>query len=271
VLAAKAGATIHDMPLPRIQSIELNDQPWVPAALRDTVIEALSLTLKWGRILEGLVDPFAGFLREAGTRRVLDLGAGAGAPGELLASALAARGTPVDWILTDLFPRPGVWRRIAARVPTISHVDQPIDATAIPGELSRDRARTLLNVLHHFPRPLARAVIRDAIESRAPIFIAEGFERTPLGFLPFAPLGVPALYASPLLARDRRLARILLTWVTPAALAASIWDGFVSTLRVYTEPELREMAEDAPYRWTYGNYRFAPFGKGYYFYGVPIV
>jgi hypothetical protein len=64
--------------------------------------------------------------------------------------------------------------------------------------------------------------------------------------------------------------KALLVWLTPIALAASIWDGLASTLRVYTEAELREMV--APlgdtFAWEYGTYAFAPFGRGYYFKGV---
>lgn len=258
--------------LPRVQAIELNDQPWVPAVLRDTVIEALSRTLAWGKILDSLADPLLTFLDRADTDSVLDLGSGGGAPADILMRALRERGRSVDWTMTDLFPRPLVWEGLTGdHKGALRFVRDPVDATDIPEELGRGKARTIINVLHHLPPPLARGVLRDAVKSRAPIFVAEGFERTPLGFLPFAPVGVAALAAGPLFAKEQRLARALLAWFTPVALAVSIWDGFVSTLRVYTEQELREMAgQDAPYEWTYGHYRWAPFGKGYYFYGVPM-
>ena len=45
----------------------------------------------------------------------------------------------------------------------------------------------------------------------------------------------------------------------------------MSTLRVYTEADLRSMVAplgDA-FRWEYGTYDFKPFGRGYYFRGVP--
>lgn len=266
------------MQLRRVQAFEFNDQPWVPAVLRDTIVESLSLTLKWGRILEGLAAPLSAFLEEAGTTRVLDLGAGGGGPASVLLRALAREGRRLEWTLTDLFPRPAVWQRLADRHPgELEFVATPVDATAIAPDLSRGRARTIINVLHHLPPKVARGVLRDAIESRAPIFVAEGFERSPLRFLSFAPFGLPALAASPLLAPDDRWARALLTWATPVALCASIWDGFVSTLRVYTEAELREMVAPAAgfdelhgYRWTYGHYTWVPFGKGYYFHGIPI-
>lgn len=263
------------MPLRRVQAFEFNDLPWVPAVLRDTIVESLSLTLAWGGILEGLAEPLSTFLREAGSARVLDIGAGGGGPAVALIDALARRGQRVEWTLTDLFPRAAVWQRLVDRHGGDSRfVPQPVDATAIDPQLSAGRVRTIINVLHHLPAPVARGVLRDAIASRAPIFIAEGFERSPIRFASFAPFGLPALAASPILAPRDHLARALITWLTPIALMASVWDGIVSTLRVYTEAELREMVAPGNgtgdgYRWTYGHYTWTPFGKGYYFHGLP--
>jgi hypothetical protein len=262
------------VPLPRVQAFEFNDQDWVPAVLRDTIVEALSRTLRWGKILDNLADPFERFLEATGSSEVLDIGSGAGGPATILADRLAARGRDVRFLLSDLFPRVEVWDRLRSAQPDhIDFVPAPVDATAIPAHLSEGRARAILNVLHHLPPALASSVIRSAIRDRAPLFVAEGFERTPLGFLPFAPTGVAALALSPVLASDRRLQRALLTWATPLGIAASVWDGFVSTLRVYTEEELREMTrgEDASesYAWAYGTYAFPFGGRGYYFMGWP--
>jgi SAM-dependent methyltransferase len=260
------------MPLPRVQSFEFNDHPLVPAVLRDTIVESLSHALRWGRVIDGLVEPFERFLDGAGTSAVLDLGSGAGAPASILAAGLAKRGRDAQFMLTDLYPRALAWERLARIQPEhLTFTSEPVDATAILPEVSRGRARAILNVMHHFPPELATAVIASAIRDRAPLFIAEGFERTPFGFLPFALSGLTGLIASPIAASDRRAMRILLTWLTPIALATSIWDGFVSTLRVYTEADLREMVAACPggedYTWEYGRYSFPMGGRGYYFMG----
>ncbi|NUO47935.1 MAG: hypothetical protein HOV80_03665 [Polyangiaceae bacterium] len=261
------------MPLPRVQAFEVNDHPRAPAVLRDTIVESLSRTLRWGKILSGLVEPFGRFLDRAKATEVLDLGSGAGGPAAVLSTALAERGRDVRFLLTDLFPHTEVWERLKEQHPrSLDYVPEPVDATAIPPPIAAGRARAILNVLHHFPPDLARAVITSAIRDRAPLFIAEGFERTPLGFLPFAPAGLPAIALSPILSQERRLARALLAWATPVLLISSLWDGFVSTLRVYTEEELRAMTEGVPgadaYEWTYGTYRFPFGGRGYYFMGT---
>jgi hypothetical protein len=260
--------------LPRAQLFEFNDAPWAPEALRETIVEALSRTLAWGRILESLVGPFEEFLAETGAREVLDLCSGAGGPAAILSEEIArAGGTPPRFLLTDLNPHPQAWQRIKHAHPeNIDYVSTSVDATNIPEGLGRGRARVIINALHHFPPSLAGEIVRGACAGSPGVFIAEGFERNPLRFAAFARAGVPALYANPILSPRRKLAKAAITWAAPLALAAAVWDGLVSTLRVYTEAELREMVAplgDA-FEWTYGTYDFAPGGRGYYFAGVRV-
>jgi SAM-dependent methyltransferase len=232
-------------------------------------VESLGRTLRWGRILDGVAAPFASFLERSRASSVLDVGSGSGEPAALLATALRRQGRAVpSLLLTDLFPRVEAWQALAEAEPAITFHAEAVDATAIPPALGEGRARTIINVLHHFPPPLAAAVLADAVRSGAPTFVVEGFERDPRGFLPFAPAGVVALAMAPLLTRKSRVAKALLAWATPIALAASIWDGFVSTLRVYTEAELREMVAAAggdPARWAYGTFDFPLGGRGTWF------
>ena len=259
--------------LPRLQLFEFNDLPWMPAAVRDTVVESLSRTLAWGGILEGLVVPFEAFLARAGAREVLEIGSGGGGPAIILARAIARRGAASPkFILTDLHPRVEAWTRARNEHPgMIDFEPSPVDASRIPSELGNGRARSIINVLHHFPRDLAAAILEDAVRGSRGVFVAEGFERNPLMFANFAVAGLPALFVNPVLSPKDRLAKAALTWLSPAALAISLWDGLVSTMRVWSESELREMVAPfgAKWQWEYGTYEYPPLGKGYYFHGVP--
>jgi hypothetical protein len=159
----------------------------------------------------------------------------------------------------------------AAQPEVVDFVPDSVDATRISDTLGRGRARVIINSFHHFSPGLARAILHGAAADGAPgIFLAEGFERNPLGFASFVPAGLPALMAGPVLSERRRLQKALLAWATPVGLLASIWDGVVSTLRVYTEAELRDMVAPlgSAFEWTYGRYSFGAGGRGYYFYGV---
>jgi hypothetical protein len=260
------------MARPRRHLFEFNDSPWAPVALRETVVESLSRTLAWGRVLEELVPPFQDFLARAQVDEVLDLCSGAGEPAAILAREIARTGSePPRFLLTDLQPHLEAWARLRESLPgVVDFVAEPVDATTIPEEVGRGRARVVINALHHFEPDLAGAILRGACDQSPGIFVAEGFERRLLGFLPFVAAGIPAILANPVLSPRRNVEKALFTWLLPVAFVVSTWDGLVSTMRVYSEDELRAMVAplgDA-FTWEYGTYRFAPFGRGYYFFGV---
>ncbi len=118
---------------------------------------------------------------------LLDLGAGAGGPARILAKALSRSGRTVPrFVLTDLHPRVGAWS--AARDAHPEAIDfhaTPVDATNVPDDLAAGRARTIINVFHHFPPELATAALRDAVWGAKGVFVAEGFARDPLQFANF--------------------------------------------------------------------------------------
>ena len=261
------------MELPRVQAFEFNESPSVPAFVRDTVVESLSRALRWGHILGGLVPPFERFLRESGSTEVLDLCAGAAGPATILASEMQQRNiVPPRFLMTDLFPQIDAWEAARAAHPgVIDFVGDPVDATRIPAPLAEGRARVIINALHHFPPELARGIFEDAVRGSRGIFVAEAFERTPLGFVSMWPAGLLALLVNPLVTKKDRLAKAALTYLTPLTAGIALWDGVVSSLRIYSKSDLFEMV--APFgdtfRWEYGLYHFRPFGRGMYFYGVP--
>ncbi|MGB5349718.1 MAG: polyphosphate kinase 2 [Polyangiales bacterium] len=259
--------------LPRTQLFEFNDRDWVPASLRDTIIETLSRSLDWGGFLRPLVPVMDDFLSLAGTREVLDLCAGAAGPALILTDEAQRIGIRAPrFLMTDLFPRVPLWTRARAQHPeSIDFIAEPVDATRIPASLSNGRARVIVNAFHHFPPALAGSILRDAVESHAPIFISESFERDPRGALPLIPIGIPSLLATPLLSPRDRLAKAAWTWLTPIALAAGAWDALISTLRVYSERDLLELVSPfgQSYEWSYGTYDYPFGGRGCYFQGIP--
>lgn len=257
----------------RIQAFEFNDEAWAPAPLRDVIVEALSRTLAWGGMLRGLVGPFSDFVKASGATEVLDLCAGAGGPAEILATEMKRAGVaPPKFVLTDLYPRVEAWEAARAAHPDVVTFEaSPVDATKIAPELGRGRARAIVNAFHHFPPDVAQALLADAALGSEGVFVSECFGRNPAGFLNFVPFGLPALLVAPALSRRDHVAKALVTWATPMAVLASAWDGFVSTLRVYTEAELFAMV--APlgdcFRWEFRTYPVPPFGRGTCFFGVP--
>ncbi|MBL8917042.1 MAG: hypothetical protein JNM17_40430 [Archangium sp.] len=260
------------MKLPRLQLFEFNDAPWAPAVLRETLTEALSRAIRWGKLSEGLVEPLAECLRRSGTSKVMDLCAGAGGPAIVLSEAMARRGHDVHFLMSDLYPSVPHWEAACAANPErLGFIRESVDATAIPRELAGDRVRVIINALHHFPPSLARAVIRGAAEGAPGVFIGETLTRNPLSFYAMAGAGLAGLYSTPFLAKNARLAKTALTWLSPIALAASAWDGTVSSMRTYTSDELHEMVSDLPgWEWSSGTFPHSfGLGTGNWFAGVP--
>jgi hypothetical protein len=261
------------MALPRMHLFEFNDSPWAPRAIRDTIVESLSRTLAWGRLLAGLVAPFEEFVARAAVDEVLDVCSGAAGPARILIDEIKRAGRkPPRFVLTDLQPQIDAWQDARAAFPDeIRFVEEAIDATAIPRDVAGGRARVIINSFHHFSPELAQSILRDAVAGSAGIFIAEPWERNPLRFATFIPVGVVALALNPILSARDRVQKALLTFASPAVVAASIWDGLVSTVRVYSREELEAMV--APlgdrFTWTWGYHRYSIGGRGYYFYGVP--
>lgn len=256
--------------MPRLQLFEFNDAPWAPVALRETIVEALSNTLRWGHMLDGLVAPLARCLQSAGTTKILDLCSGAGAPADVLCTAMVKRSHDVNFLMSDLFPATDKWEQLTAANRRLSFVREPVDATRIPSELGKGRVRVIINALHHFPPNVAREVLRGACHDAPGVFIAEGLVRNPLSFAAMAPVGLLALLATPALANDKLLQRAALTWFSPIALAAAVWDGTVSSMRTYLPEELREMTWDLDgWTWTSGEYSHSRgLGRGNWFSGA---
>lgn len=257
------------MGLPRFQLFEFNDLPAAPQVLKDAIIESLSTTLQRGRMLDGLLPHFEAFLDRCGSHEVLDLCAGAGGPAGIVLKSLRQAGDrDLRFLLTDLQPQLEAWQTLRdAHAGALDFIAEPVDATAIPPALSTGRVRLIINALHHFSPPLVQAVFDDAIRSEAPIFIAESFRRDPRGFLSFLIPGAPVLLTNALRAK-RPIAAALMT---PAAIAAALWDGLVSTLRVYEAPELRAFVQHSPpgWEWTFSEYPVPWGGTGTFFCGIP--
>lgn len=85
-------------------------------------------------------------------------------------------GGAVDFVLTDLHPHVESWEAAAKKSDHLTYVSSPVDATHAPTHLLRKYAKTngndkkgifrLFNLaFHHFDDDLARAILKDTIET----------------------------------------------------------------------------------------------------------
>lgn len=245
------------MPLPRVHAFELNDQPWLPEALRRAETDYLGFVVAKAGAFTPLAARLAALVDAPGGGRIVDLCAGGGGPyPELLADVERARGRPTELVLTDLRPN----ARLAARLGPVADRARvepaPVDARRVSPALGG--VRTLFDGLHHFRPAEARALLGDAARARVPILVAEASERSVAALLASLLIPLFVLLATPFV-RPRSGWTLLFTYVVPILPLAIFWDGLVSCLRSYRVDELRALVaglEDG-YEWEAGAVRKA--------------
>ncbi len=258
----------------RIHAFEFHERSECPGVIRESIVETLGRGLRWGRIYDGVGQRFADFCQRANCRTVLDLCSGTGEPVSILLDALRRRGMEApQFITSDLFPNRVAMQRVAKRWPgQVEVLPHPVDASAVPGHIEH-QARTVISAFHHFPPQLAAKILADAVSQRKAIFIVEPCPRRLSRFAAMIPVLAISMYINPFLAGSQRLLKGLLTYGVPIVPALGLWDGLVSTFRMYNKRELKQMISDLSggYRWQFYEAPFFPGGVATVFEGIPAV
>ena len=243
----------------RLHLMELEDQPWLPAVVRDLATDYLQFIQQRFRLDRAMTPLIRRALDEGRTSEIVDLCSGGSGPLLGLVTDLAAEGRQVHATLTDLFPNLAAFDKIAAASNGLVRYErEPVDARRVPSRLAG--LRTIFNGFHHFRPPDARAVLHAAAEARQPIAIFEVSERS-LRTLPVLLTPIFVWLSTPFM-RPFTPQRFLWTYIVPLVPLTCLWDGVVSQLRAYTVAELRALCQgSAPMRWEAGQVAIAK-GRG---------
>jgi hypothetical protein len=240
--------------LRRVQLIELHEQPWFPAFLRDEITD----TLQNGMNRLGAYAPIAPLLQtvlqSTCSASIIDMCSGAGGPWLDLSRRLQKNAaTSLQILLTDKYPNLVAFQSASAVSQNhISFHSAPVDATKVPPELRG--FRTMFTSFHHFHPAEARAVLQNAVDAGQGIGIFEVTRRTPTTMaLMFLWALLPFLFTPWI--RPFRWSRLLFTYVLPMIPLVLFFDGVVSCLRTYRPQELRDLIAKltaAEYHWELG-------------------
>ncbi len=231
---------------------ELMDQDWWPDRFKKMETEYLGAANRLLGLYRPAVSKLGRAMRHIGCRRIVDLCSGSGTHLEpILAQMEAEQGRACQVTLTDIAPHPATYAEISRKNARFGHVGTSVDARAVPDHLRG--FRTLFAGFHHFPPDQARNILKDAFDKGTGIAVFEHTRRRPLDILSmlFTPVVVWAL--TPFI-RPFRFSRLFWTYIVPVIPLAILWDGIVSALRSYTEPELRAMIEplaSPEYQWEF--------------------
>jgi hypothetical protein len=239
--------------MPRIQFIEIHDQSWFPASLRDQVTDDLQVLLNIGKPYEAILPQLGEGIERAGCDRVLDLCSGAGGPWPWLVDAIEREEKQqIQVQLSDKYPNTSAQERAKKSSTNLRYHSDTIDATRVTRELSG--FRTLFTSFHHFPPQQAREILRDATASGRGIGVFEIPGRRPLTLLLLPLVLVADILLVPFLS-PFSLKRLLWRWLIPIVPLVLLFDGIVSCLRAYSPGELHGLIANlsgAGYTWKIG-------------------
>ncbi len=240
----------------RVQLFEIEDQAWCPKAIRDAATDYLQFSQRINTPYAPVIPRLRDVVARSGGE-IVDLCSGGAGPWPSILHAFAETSTRVRVTLTDKYPNIPAFQAAQAAFPdAITYVAEPVDATEVPTNLTG--ARTMFTAFHHFPPPLARAILADAVRRRQMIIVCEATEHKTGPILIMFLTPIIALVVTPMI-RPFRWSRLLWTYLLPVIPVMLLWDGIVSCLRTYSPDELRALTADLGdgYTWEIGQDRSA--------------
>ncbi|GAP87058.2 hypothetical protein SAMD00023353_2500810 [Rosellinia necatrix] len=163
----------------------------------------------------------------------------------------------VKFVLTDLHPHVESWAKAARASPHLTYVSAPVDAAAAPPGLvaraggggGRGVFRLFNLAFHHFDDHLARAILKDTVETSDGFGIFELQSRDVSSFVSCLMFGVFIFLIAPLLYWWSPQV-LFFVYVVPVVPFVLVFDGFISSLRTRTADEVEVLlrtcgAEDA--------------------------
>ena len=239
---------------------EFEDQPWLPATLRDTITDVLSFFLALSRPYDHAFALISKIFRISDRAKLLDLCSGSGAPARMMHDALVrSEERSIEMDLSDKFPNKDCQdpdRQV-----------RPFDV--LVSQSGGKELRTMFSAFHHFQPFHARRILANSVDERAPIAIFEFTQRSLLG-IAFMIIGLPIIFLCSPFIRPFKWSRIFWVYVVPAAPLVLLWDGIVSAIRTYTPRELITMTEGLDdYYWQSGIIDKGWFTKVTYLTGIP--
>jgi len=237
----------------RMHLIEIHEQPWCPASLRDALTDYLQFAIESGNPYGAIVERLKQSVLRARATRIIDLCSGGGGPWRRLHREFASTNFPIEVCLTDKYPNLAAFRLAQTESGgKLSFYPEPVNAESVPHELKG--FRTFFSSFHHFKPEVARAILNDAAQQRQGVGVFEATVRRPLAILLMFLTPLIVLLVTPLI-RPFRWSRLCWTYVLPLVPMIVLWDGVVSCLRTYSPAELRELTNglgEADYLWVSG-------------------
>jgi hypothetical protein len=217
---------------------EFIDQRWFPEIIRNYETDFLQFLSNKTKLFVPIAPALLKGLKKTNGTQILDLGSGGGGAFLSLNEELIQQEPRIQIQLSDYYPNKEAFQFTINQVKNITAIDESVDARNVPKELTG--FRTLFLTFHHFRPADAKAILQNAIDSKAGIAIIEAQERSFKSILAMSFSWLSVLITTPFI-RPFSFGRILFTYIIPIVPIFTVWDGIVSSLRTYSEEELKQM------------------------------
>ena len=252
----------------RIQLFEWEDLPHFPVFLRNALTSYLSLVWTVGGFYKKTLPILQKALNILPQPHITDLCSGAGGAIPRLYTELKKKHPNIQITLSDQYPNLERLRLVQQQSHgAITFRETPTDARTIMTQ--PETLCTMFLALHHFSPQDAQKIFQNSMNHGVPIAIFEIQQRSifdVLLMLIHIPLSMLVL---PLTKPCWK--QIICTYIIPIIPFCITWDGIISTLRTYSQQELRELVQacdDPGYQWQYGKVCH-PLHSVTYFLGLP--
>ena len=253
----------------RIHLFEFEDLDWFPGFLRDYGTDFLQFLANLTNTFLPVIPVIQRGVEKSGNNQIIDLGSAGGGPLPQLNKVLKKQNPELKILLTDYFPNMDALEIAKRKADNIDYIKTPVDARNVPNDLRG--LRTLFLTFHHFRPEDAKTILQNAIDSKNAIAIFEGQERSFLSLLAMFLSPVSVLLTT-FFIRPFKPGRLFFTYIIPLVPLFVWWDGIVSSLRTYSEEEMKglinELINKDDFEWEVGRIRSGP---GYILYLLGVV
>ncbi|EAY27410.1 hypothetical protein M23134_06811 [Microscilla marina ATCC 23134] len=246
--------------MPRLHLFEIEDFPWYPAVIREGQTDFLRFMMQTFDVFRAVIPHLREAQQKSDRHHLVDFCSGGGGSMLLIRKHLKQDSkTPFRATLSDLYPNIKAFEYVQkASNGDIDFKTTPVDAANPPADTPQG-FWTIFNGFHHFRPAQAQQILATAVERKTPIGIFEPIDKSLFQIIiNTIVLLVLMLVLTPFV-RPFKWSRLLFTYLVPVIPLCTIWDGFVSVLRLYTPKDLRQMVSAIPeteaYEWKIGKAR----------------
>ncbi len=237
---------------------EFEDKEWLPAIIRDGMMDYLHFVLNSGNFYEPVVPLIIELVKQTRSATVIDLCSGGGGTVEQIQKNIGHKyKQQVHFVLTDKFPNLDAFKFIQKKYNgKVSYFAEPVNAVQVHPSLKG--VRTIFSAFHHFDTDTAKQVISNAVHAKEGIGIFDGGNKNLFFILCISILHPIAFFLFTPFFRPFKWSRLLLTYIIPVVPLCTIWDGIASVTRLYTPQQLLDIANNVDsnnYYWQAGKKR----------------